>query len=120
MSFLSLRTTVTRADGSTSVHTGPPMPRSVIEAWLAEPQYAGVAAEMVDEAGQVVPLAPPTTRTERYRLAWVSARQRAEAMREALIETDEERGYVRERLAERDDEVARLVAELAEHKGLVR
>lgn len=57
-------------------------------------------------------------RAERYRLAWVSARGRAQTHFDALVEADEERDALRALLRDREDEVAELVVRLAEYSGL--
>jgi hypothetical protein len=56
-------------------------------------------------------------RAERYRLAWTSARQRAQSHLAALVESDAERDYLAAQLAERDLEVARLTVQLARRSG---
>lgn len=63
------------------------------------------------------PSTPAEVDPERYRLAWVSARGRAQTHFDALVESDAERDYLAAQLAERDLEVARLTVQLARRSG---
>lgn len=57
-------------------------------------------------------------RSERYRLAWQNAAQRARTHLMCLREAEAEVRVLRAGLAAREDEVAELVARLAEYSGL--